>query len=97
MNIQIFNVIELIQLVMMCCQGKSEIAEKYTKLYILSFMVCGNMMLQANDFWPLKVAVLNYTFHAYMDTADQNFLQDANKDEEEQSFEANEGEEPSES
>ena len=47
MNISIFNVIQLIEVVTLCCQGKSEIAEKYTKLYILSFMVCGNMIVQS--------------------------------------------------
>ena len=45
MNTEIFNVVQLIQLVNICCQGKSEIAEKYAKQYILSFMVCGNMLI----------------------------------------------------
>lgn len=96
MNISIFNVIQLIEVVTLCCQGKSEIAEKYTKLYILSFMVCGNMIVQSQDFWPVKKTVLEYAFHAFMDTADLAFLQN-NNDDEDASFEQNEGEEPEES
>ena len=45
MNISIFNVIELLKLVTLCCEGKSEIAERYSKQYILSFPVSGNMIV----------------------------------------------------
>lgn len=86
--------IELISLVTLCCEGKSEIAEKYTKQYILSFTVCGNMILHSVDFWPVKLAVLKYAYHAFMDTADQSFLQESKEDEE---ASQNEGEEVGES
>ena len=40
--------------------------------------------------------MLEYAFHAFMDTADLAFLQN-NNDDEDASFEQNEGEEPEES
>ena len=72
-NIEIFNVLQLIDLVTLCCDGKSEIAEKYSKQYILSFTVCGNMIVEAGNCWPLKLSVLKYVYHAFMDTTDPNF------------------------
>lgn len=74
MNVPIFNVIQLMTLVTLCCQGKSDVAESYSKQYILTFQVCGNIIVQAENFWPLKKAVLEYCLHAFMETADQDFL-----------------------
>ena len=64
----------MINLVTLCCKGKSEIAERQSKLYILSFRVCGNLVAMAENFWPVKLAVLNYTVESIMDTSDPNFL-----------------------
>ena len=33
------------------------------------------MIVQAGTFWPLKLTVLKYVVHAFMDTADVTFLQ----------------------
>ena len=81
MNIQIFNVIQLISLVELCCQGKSDIAEKYSKQYILSFAVCGNIIVQAGDFYPIKLATLRFVYHCFMDSLDPSFLQKKSDDE----------------
>jgi len=74
MNIQIFNIIQLMKLVTLCCEGKSEIAERYSKQFILSFQVCGNIIVHAGNFWPLKIAVLNYALHAYMDASETDSM-----------------------
>ena len=73
-NIQIFNMLQLIDLVTLCCEGFSEIAEQYSKQYILSFSVCGNMIVEARNCWPLKKAVLRYVFHVFMESNDPTFL-----------------------
>ena len=97
MNIQIFNIIQLVQLVQVCCQGKSEIAEAYTKQFILPFAVCAATIIQARDFWPVKVALLKYVYDAFMDTADASFLQPPKGDDSFAADDANGGEEAEES
>ena len=81
---------------MLCCQGKSEIAERQTKQYILSFAVCANTIIQAGDFWPVKHAILSFVYHAFMDTADPSFLQSASSEDDSGCEEQN-GEETGES
>ena len=45
LNLEIFNVMQLISLVTLCCEGKSEIAENMCKQYICTFQVCGNIIV----------------------------------------------------
>jgi hypothetical protein len=71
---QIFNVIQLLQLVTLCCEGKSEVAEKRAKESVLSFKVSANIIQMAEDFWPLKIAIYNYISHCYIDSQDPNFM-----------------------
>lgn len=74
MSIAIFNVIQLLQLVTLCCHGKSDLAEKKCKESILNFRVAVNIINMSKDFWPLKIAVLNYITNAYMDSSDPTFM-----------------------
>lgn len=60
LNIQIFNVIQLLTQVSLCCQGKNEISEKLSQDYILSFLVSGRIIVKCGHFWPLKIAILEY-------------------------------------
>lgn len=74
MSIPIFNVIQLLQLVTLCCSGKSDFAEKKCKESILNFKVAVNIINMSRDFWPLKIAVFSYITNAYMDSNDPNFM-----------------------
>lgn len=62
------------QLVTLCCEGKSEIAEKRANVYVLSFRVSANIIQMAEDFWPLKIAIYNYISHVFIDSSDPNFM-----------------------
>ena len=68
-KVQIFNVIQLLELATLCCTGKSIIAEKKCVESILSFAVAGHFVKYAtvlemdekhSTFWPLKIAVMEY-------------------------------------
>ena len=74
MSVPIFNVIQLLQLVTLCCSGKSDFAEKKCKESILNFKVAVNIISMSRDFWPLKIAVFEYITNAYMDSNDPSFM-----------------------
>ena len=40
------------------------------------------MLVAAKDFWPLKLALLEYVVHCFMDSADPGFLSRSVDDEE---------------
>jgi len=60
----------LIQLIALCCEGKCDIAEKKAKEFVLTFRQAVNIIYMAEDFWPLKIGILNYLTHAYMESKD---------------------------
>ena len=64
----------MLELVTMCCEGKSTISEKKSQESILSFSVATQIMMMAESFWPLKIAVMNYINHCFLDSADKSFL-----------------------
>lgn len=74
MSVPIFNVIQLLQLMTLCCSGKSDFAEKKCKESVLNFRVAVNIINMSRDFWPLKIAVFNYITNAYMDSNDPTFM-----------------------
>ena len=63
------------QLITLCCEGKSEVAEKRAKESVLSFKVSANIIQMAEDFWPLKIAIFTYISHCYIDSQDPSFMQ----------------------
>ena len=71
----IFNVIQLLRLITLCCEGKSDVAEKKAKESVLSFKVAANIIQMSGDFWPLKIAIINYVQHCYIDSEDPTFMQ----------------------
>jgi len=84
MSVPIFNVIQLLQLMTLCCSGKSDFAEKKCKEMILNFRVAVNIINMSRDFWPLKIAVLDYITNAYMDSLDPDFMKKPGTEQEEE-------------
>jgi hypothetical protein len=74
MIIPIFNVIQLLKLMTLCCEGKSPTAEQRAKDSVLSFMVAQSIIQMSEDFWPLKIAIFNYLSHTYFDSDDASFM-----------------------
>lgn len=70
----IFNLIQLLKLITLCCDGKSDFAEAKCKESILDFKVAANIIFMAKDLWPLKIAVFDYIINAYMDSNDPRFM-----------------------
>lgn len=71
---EIFNLIQLLKLITLCCDGKSDFAEAKCKESILDFKVAANIIKMAGDLWPLKIAVFDYIINAYMDSNDPKFM-----------------------
>ena len=70
----IYNVIQLLQLVTLCCDGKSDFAEEKCKELILNFKIASRMIVAAKELWPLKISIFDYIINAYMDSNDPKFL-----------------------
>lgn len=81
MSNQIFNVIQLLQLVTLCCQGKSDLAEMKCKEYILDFKNAVRIIVSSHDFWPLKIAMFEYIINCYMNSNDPKFMQQPQEEE----------------
>lgn len=74
MVVPIYNVIQLLQLVTLCCDGKSDFAEMKCKESILNFKIAASIIKLAGDLWPLKIAIFDYIINAYMDSHDPEFM-----------------------
>lgn len=74
MVIPIFNVIQLLQLISLCCDGKSDFAEMKCKEAILNFKAAANIIELSKDLWPLKIALFEYIINSYMDSHDPSFM-----------------------
>ena len=81
MSNQIFNVIQLLQLVTLCCQGKSDLAEMKCKEYILDFKNAVRIIVSSHDFWPLKIAMFEYIINCYMNSNDPKSMQQPQEEE----------------
>lgn len=78
MVISIYNVIQLLKLVTLCCDGKSDFSEMKCKESILNFKVAANIISLAGDLWPLKIAIFDYIINAYLDSHDPEFMKKPN-------------------
>ena len=74
MIIPIFNVIQLLKLMTLCCEGKSPVAEQRAKESVLSFKVAESILQMTEDFWPLKISIFDYLSNTYFDSDDPNFM-----------------------
>ena len=81
MNVEIFNVIQLLEIVRLSTEGKAELAEIKARMSILSFSEACNNLVIAKQFFPLKKALLDYVTDCCLDCHDATFLKKPSKDE----------------
>lgn len=81
MSVQIFNVIQLLKLITLCCNGKSPVAEAKCRENILDFKNAVRLIKTCGDFWPLKIALFEYIINAYMYSNDPNFMRKPTEEE----------------
>jgi len=72
--LRIFNVIQELKLIRLCCEGASEAAEFKVREHVLNWEVAQRILGMCKDLWPLKIAILDYVNHAFLDSSDKDFL-----------------------
>ena len=81
MSVQIFNVIQLLKLITLCCNGKSPVAEAKCRENILDFKNAVRLIKSCQDFWPLKIALFDYIINAYFQSNDPQFMRKPTEEE----------------
>ena len=66
---QLFNVMQCINLLSLCCQGKSDLAEIKCQNEIMNMLTVLQLYKVTGKFWPFKTALLLYVAHCYLDAA----------------------------
>jgi len=81
---EIFNLLEFLRLVSICCAGKSGEAEQIAQTKIMTFPMSYKLYTMVGNtinpekgqsqFWPLKSAILVYVWNTFLDSDDKEFL-----------------------
>ena len=69
MNIEMFNVMICINLLSLCCEGKSDLAEIKCQNEILNIQTCVRLYKFTGRFWIFKQCLLNYISNVYLNTS----------------------------
>jgi hypothetical protein len=67
-NNQIINIISLIELLSLCCEGKSDKAEEKCQTELLTLENSYTILKACDYLWPLKRTLLNYVWQCFLDT-----------------------------
>ena len=68
MSIEVFNVIVCLNLMSLCCEGKSDLAEIKCQNEIMNMNTATTLFKKSGKFWPFKCAVIKYVSHLYLDS-----------------------------
>lgn len=67
----IFNIIKCIDLLSICCEGKSDIAELKCQTDVLPIENAYKILDACEYFWPLKFTVVNYITQCFLDSSNK--------------------------
>ena len=74
MSIEVFNVMVCLNLMSVCCEGKSDIAEQRCQEKIMNVTVALQLYRSSASLWPFKTALLSYIAHVYMDSGNPDLF-----------------------
>jgi hypothetical protein len=77
MSIEVFNVIVCLNLMSMCCEGKSDLAEIKCQNEIINVHTALILYRNAGRLWPFKCSILKYISHCYLDSGNMNLFSQA--------------------
>ena len=78
MSMEIFNVKICIDLMALCCEGKSEQAEKRCHSDIINMKVAAHLYQSSGRFWPMKNCLVNYVNQCYLDSSNDDLFSSNN-------------------
>ena len=65
---EIFNVIIALQLLSICCEGKSDLAEIKCQEKIMNVTIGLKLYRSSGRMWLFKASILDYINHVYLDS-----------------------------
>jgi hypothetical protein len=71
---EVFNVIQCILLMSICCEGKSELAEIKCQSEIMNMTTALKLYKNSARMWQFKSALLTYISHCYLDSGNRNLF-----------------------
>jgi hypothetical protein len=66
--------IEFLELLSVCCAGKSDIAELRCQNDILNLENSDFIIFNCGKMWPLKKSVVDYVLHTFLDSGDKKLM-----------------------
>ena len=74
MSIEVFNVIVCLNLMSLCCEGNSDLAEIKCQNDIMDMSVSVGLYKETGKFWPFKSAIVSYVTNLYLDSANSSLF-----------------------
>ena len=74
LSIEVFNVQVCLDLLGICCEGKSDLAETKCQKEIVNLQTAYKLYENSTTLWPFKKCLLNYITNVYMDTANMQLF-----------------------
>lgn len=71
---EILNLMEFLQLLSVCCEGKSDLAEQKCQNEILTLDNADYAITHSKHMWPLKKNLVNYVIHTFIDSGDRKLM-----------------------
>jgi hypothetical protein len=65
---KIINISALIDLLSLCCEGKSDKAEEQCQKELMTLENCLKIVKACEYFWPLKRTIVNYVWQCFLDS-----------------------------
>ena len=78
LKINVYNVIVCLDLMSMCCEGKSDVAEKKCQQEIVNLQTAYFLYSHSGKLWPFKCCILKYISHCYLDSGNENLFKNQN-------------------
>ena len=64
----IMNLISCVELLGLCCEGKSDLAEEKCQTEVMTLENSFNIIKACDYFWPLKKCFLDYVWQCFLDS-----------------------------
>ena len=74
MSIEVYNVMVCLDLMSICCEGKSDLAEVKCQTYIVNLSTALQLYEASARLWPFKCSMLKYICHCYLDSGNSNLF-----------------------
>ena len=78
MSMEVFNVMVCLNLMSVCCEGQSELAEQKCQNDIVNLETALILYRESGILWPFKCVIVNYVRHCYIDSANTNIFAKVN-------------------